>query len=148
MKKISIVLVLISFLYACQNSETDNSTLNKGETITSENIQIDSTGPVIKFDKSVYDFGEVTDGDSVKYSYTFTNVGNKSLKIANAVASCGCTVPDYPKDSIKPGEKGAINIVFNSKNRVGAVDKTVTIMSNTQPTETQVKLIGKVVEKK
>ncbi len=149
MKKIFIVFGFISFLFSCQNNETEKLVGNntEGEAISSGSIQIDSTGPVIKFEKSVYDFGEVTDGDSVKYSYKFTNVGKKNLIIANAVASCGCTVPSFPKDSIAPGASSEISIVFNSKNRVGVVDKTVTIMANTQPTETQVKLIGKVVAK-
>lgn len=147
MKKFSVVCCIISVMVSCQKSETDVSTPPSGNPISTETTVQDQNGPVIKFEESVYDFGKVTDGDTVKHNFKFTNVGKKDLIIANAAASCGCTVPSYPKEAIKPGDSGEIKVTFNSTNRVGAVDKVVTITANTQPEQTQVKIIG-TVEKK
>jgi hypothetical protein len=148
MNKLFLVCAFISLMVSCQKNETEAvSSKTDGKAISTEATNIDTNAAVIKFEESIYDFGKVTDGDTVKHIFKFTNVGKKYLKIANAAASCGCTIPSWPKDSIKPGDSGEINVVFNSKNRVGAVDKTVTVTANTQPNETQVKLIGKVEEK-
>lgn len=82
---------------------------------------------------TVYNFGKVTDGELVEYSYRFKNSGNKPLVVSNASASCGCTVPEKPEKPILPGEMGFIKIVFNSKGRVGPATKTITVTSNAKP---------------
>jgi len=97
---------------------------------------------------SAYNFGNVTDGDKVEYSYRFRNTGNKPLVIASAVASCGCTVPEKPEEPIKPGEVGFLKVVFNSKGRVGEVHKTITVTSNAYPKFPELKLTGQVVSAK
>jgi hypothetical protein len=91
--------------------------------------------PVMSFDQKVHDFGEITEGEVVSWSFDFTNTGKGDLLIADAHASCGCTIPDYPKDVIHPGDKGTIKVKFNSegKAREGKVVKTVTIEANTNP---------------
>ena len=147
MRKFVVVCCIISAMVSCQQNETDLP--NSGKPISTEEPEVvqNAEGPVIKFEKSVHDFGTVTDGDTVKHSFKFTNIGKKDLLIANAAASCGCTVPSFPKEAIKPGESGEINVVFNSTNRAGAVDKVVTITANTEPQQTQVKIVGKVEKK-
>lgn len=148
MKKFSLLCCLISVMISCQQNETDiPSKAESGKPISTEPVQQDENGPVIKFEKSEYNFGVVTEGDTVKYDFKFTNVGKKELLIANAAASCGCTVPSFPKEAIKPGESGVIKVMFNSKGKEGAIDKTVTITANTQPQQTMVKIIGKVEKK-
>lgn len=59
----------------------------------------------------------------------FTNTGNAPLVISSATGSCGCTVPTYPKEPIMPGQKGVIKVHYDT-NRLGAFNKTVTIVSN------------------
>lgn len=86
----------------------------------------------IKFDKTSHDFGIFTESNSkVTCTFTFTNTGNKLLVIHQAIASCGCTVPEYPKEPIKPGESGKIVVTYNGEGRFpGHFRKSITIRSN------------------
>jgi hypothetical protein len=86
----------------------------------------------IKFDKTSHDFGIFTESNSkVTCTFTFTNTGNKLLVIHHAIASCGCTVPEYPKEPIKPGESGKIVVTYNGEGRFpGHFRKSITIRSN------------------
>ena len=94
---------------------------------------------------SAYNFGKVTDGEKVQYSYRFKNTGSKPLVIVDASASCGCTVPQKPEKPIMPGEIGFIKIVFDSKGRVGSAHKTITVISNANPEFTPLILTGEVM---
>lgn len=97
---------------------------------------------------SAYDFGKVTDGEKVQYSYRFKNTGSKPLVIVDASASCGCTVPQKPEKPIMPGEIGFIKIVFDSKGRVGSAHKTITVISNANPEFLPLILTGEVIAAK
>ncbi len=87
-------------------------------------------GPSIKFDYLEYDFGTIKQGDKVQHEFRFSSDGTEPLVISQAQGSCGCTVPDYPKQPLKKGEKGVIKVTFDSAGKMGSQDKTVTIMSN------------------
>jgi len=99
-----------------------------------------STGPVtnIKFASDFKDFGEVKAQSENVYAFEFVNTGNEPLVIENAKGSCGCTVPDWPRDPILPGAKGLIDVVFKPKPREtkGEDQKTVTVTANTNPKNT------------
>ncbi len=97
---------------------------------------------------SSYNFGKVTDGEKVEYSYRFKNTGTKPLVIVEATASCGCTVPQKPEKPILPGETGFIKVVFDSKGRVGNAHKTITVVSNADPGFPVLTLTGDVEAKK
>lgn len=86
--------------------------------------------PVMAFGKTTHDFGTINEGDKVTYTFTFTNTGKSDLLISNAVGSCGCTVPEYPKTPIKPGQSDKIKVSFNSAGKSGNQQKTVTIATN------------------
>ena len=77
-----------------------------------------------------FNFGSIKQGDVVTHEFSFTNVGKEPLIITQASGSCGCTVPLWPKEPIKKGEKGVIKVTFNSAGKMGLQDKTVTITSN------------------
>ncbi len=83
-----------------------------------------------KFEKEEYSFGTIKQGDVVNYEFKFTNVGKEPLIITEAHGSCGCTVPEFPKEPIKAGGKGVIKVTFNSSGKSSMQDKTVTISSN------------------
>ena len=87
--------------------------------------------PVIQFDKTEHDFGNINEGDKVSTEFIITNTGDADLVIVSAVGSCGCTVPEPPKEAIKPGEYAPIKVTFDSTGKPGQQEKTVTITSNT-----------------
>lgn len=86
----------------------------------------------IKFDKVLCNLGTFSESEPVqKCTFTFTNIGNAPLVINQAVASCGCTVPSYPKTPIAPGKKGEIQVTYNGKGKFpGHFKKTITIRTN------------------
>ena len=89
-----------------------------------------TTGPAMTFKEETYNYGTVKAGTKVEHIFEFTNTGTEPLIISNAQGSCGCTVPEYPKQPIKKGEKASIKVSFDSTGRVGMQEKTVTISSN------------------
>ena len=89
--------------------------------------------PVFKFEETTHYFGTIHSGERMSYDFKFTNTGNAVLIISQASGSCGCTVPEYPKDPIKPGEEGIIKVKYNSEGHSGMVSKTVTLLANTIP---------------
>jgi hypothetical protein len=111
------------------------------------------TGPLtsIKFEEDEYDWGKVNDGDKMTHVFKFKNTGKEPLIISNAKGSCGCTVPDWPKDAIAPGKSGEIKVVFDSKGKgspEGKDDsKKVTITANTDPADSYLTIKGKIVSK-
>ncbi|MBK7887733.1 MAG: DUF1573 domain-containing protein [Bacteroidetes bacterium] len=82
------------------------------------------------FDAEEFNFGTIKQGESVTHEFSFTNNGKEDMIITNAQGSCGCTVPQYPKEPIKKGATGSIKVTFNSAGKMGMQDKTVTITSN------------------
>ena len=86
----------------------------------------------IKFEKTTHDFGTFSENSpKVTCKFQFTNVGNGPLVIHQAIASCGCTVPQYPKEPIKPGETGEITITYNGAGKFpGKFRKSITLRTN------------------
>lgn len=91
-------------------------------------------GPVMTFDVLEHNFGTIKQGESVTYEFKFKNSGKEPLIINTAVGSCGCTVPEYPKEPIKPNGSGVIKVTFNSTGKSGPQDKTVTLTYDTDKT--------------
>ena len=90
----------------------------------------------IQFDKVEHDFGTIKQGDQVECSFKITNTGQEPLIIEEAHGSCGCTVPDYPKEPIPPGQSRDMKVKFNSTGKKGKQAKTVTVTANTDPLQT------------
>ena len=87
------------------------------------------SGPKIDFTKETHDYGTIKYGADGSCSFEFKNTGNAPLIISNAKGSCGCTVPEWPKEPIAPGAKASIKVKYDTK-RPGAINKSVTITSN------------------
>ena len=100
--------------------------------------------PEFKFEEDEYNFGTIKQGESTTHIFTFTNTGKEPLIITNASGSCGCTVPDWPKEPIKKGEKGSVKVTFNSAGKMGMQDKTVTIQSNAKTNPKVIHIKGNV----
>ena len=104
----------------------------------------------IKFDKKTHDFGRFSESSPiVSCTFTFTNVGEAPLIIHQAIASCGCTVPQYTKKPIAPGEKGTLSVTYNGKGRFpGHFKKSITIRTNGKPEMLRLYIEGTMEEAK
>lgn len=131
-KKALSIVVLSSLMLttSCKKENAENKTV-----VTSEGAkQVDPNAKyaTMDFDKTEHDFGNIMQGDKVETIFTFTNNGEADLVIESAKGSCGCTVPDYPKTPVKPGEKATMKVSFNSAGKKGHNKKSVTIQANTK----------------
>jgi Protein of unknown function (DUF1573) len=90
----------------------------------------------VKFAEMNHSFGQINQDSKNTKIFTFTNTGTEPLIIENATGSCGCTVPKFPKEPIKPGGTGEIEVVYSPGKQQGAQNKTVTITANTDPIAT------------
>ena len=105
------------------------------------------SGPQIQFDQPKYDFTSVVQGAVVNHTFKFKNVGTAPLIITNIQVSCGCTTPEYPKDTpIAPGKTGTITAHFNSASKIGMQNKVLTIESNSVAGPASIALVGDVKE--
>jgi hypothetical protein len=99
-------------------------------------VQPDLPKTAIKFDETEHSFGEILQNSENKYSFTFRNSGVEPLVISNAKGSCGCTVPNYPKEPVLPGATATIDVVYSPGMQSGSQNKTVTLTANTDPIQT------------
>ncbi len=108
----------------------------------------EKTGPTITFSEEKFEFGEIAQGDKVSHTFNFENTGTEALIISNVRTTCGCTVPSWPKEPIAAGAKGKIDVVFNSRGKMGAQNKVITVQSNATNAQARVALVGNVLPPK
>lgn len=127
--------------------QTLNNTPNP---IAEQAVQIQQpTGPTtsILFVKDAHDFGAIKQNSTDnKHTFTFTNTGSEPLIISNAKGSCGCTVPQWPKEPIPPGGTGTIAVEYKPGSQKGSQKKTVTVTANTTPPDTRLSISAEVEE--
>lgn len=145
MKNVLFVLLSVILFSSCNNSNNQITTDIVNNPNTAEGNANTENLPVLSFEKDLFDFGTITQGEQVEHTFTFTNTGKSDLVIASAKGSCGCTVPDWPKKPIKPGEKGKIDVIFNSEGKKGRQHKKITVVANTQPATTVVAISGDIM---
>lgn len=104
----------------------------------------------IKFDKLTHNFGTFSEKEPVvSCVFTYTNVGEQNLIINQAIASCGCTVPEYTKTPIKPGEQGIIKVTYNGAGKFpGHFKKSITVRTNGAVEMTRLYVEGEMTEAK
>ena len=124
MKIRNLIFILCCLIFAFQSCGGNaNQQQQTNEVDTAEY-------PLIVFDTTVYNFGKILEGEQVSYKFDFVNAGKKDLVIEKIETSCGCTVPEYDKKPVKPGERGFVRVRFDSSNKEGTVYKTVKVTSN------------------
>ena len=111
-----------------------------------EDITINHNAPEIEFETEIFDLGEFMqyDDPSSKCEFKFKNTGKEPLIISKCKGSCGCTVPECPKEPILPGESSVIKVNYDEK-RVGSFNKSITITSNAKTTTKILKVKGKII---
>ncbi len=138
--------MLAAGLLACDNADkkvADAEMPAKEETATkAQTVADEKNRAAMKFEAGDYDFGTVKEGQVVEHVFKFTNTGEVPLVIQNAAGSCGCTVPEWPKEPVAPGSTSEIKVKFDTKGKVGTQTKTVTIIANTTPEITTLSLKG------
>lgn len=129
MKKLGLLLSFFALVFAFQ-----------------ANAQSES-GAVITFKEKSVDFGDIKQGDKVSHTFELTNSGSTPLIISNVAATCGCTVPSWPKEPIAPGKSAEIKVSFNSAGKMGKQNSVIRIYSNASEPIEKVSLISNVLPK-
>lgn len=148
MKKVLLTLVTVLFVSAFVSCEQNknaaggdtkvDSTANAAAAATSQTPPEDPAAKkaeslprtTIKFETETFDFKKIKEGDEVPYRFNFTNTGTNDLFITNVKPSCGCTTPTFTQEAVKPGQKGFIDVKFNSSGKSGVQKKSITVTGN------------------
>lgn len=104
-------------------------------------------GPFIKFTEDSHDFGEIEQGETVAYTFEFSNTGDAPVVISNVLTTCGCTASSWPREPILPGASSKIEVSFNSTGKIGHQNKVITIMSNATNNPERVKIVTNILPK-
>ncbi len=112
-------------------------------------IKVDQPdGPDVAFEEEKHDFGDIFQGDIVKHTFKFKNSGTAPLVISNVTATCGCTIPKWPRDPVAVGDESSITVQFNSTGKMGRQNKVITIYSNGVKPLYKVSIVTNVLPKK
>jgi hypothetical protein len=157
MLKNMLLVLVVFFVVACNDSHSAKDENNRAQGIeggiaeiirnpvTADQEELDTSRVAkITFSESTYEFKDVDAGAVVTHDFAFTNNGKVPLIISNVRSTCGCTVADWPKTAIAPGEGGVIPVRFDTKNKSGKQNKPITITANTIPAKTVIYLNGQV----
>jgi hypothetical protein len=105
-----------------------------------------ANGPAVKFEKYTIDYGTVEFNSDPFRTFKFTNVGTEPLVIKSARSSCGCTVPEWPKEPIPPGATGELKVRY-ATDRPGGINKSITVTTNAEPADVVLNITGTVKPK-
>jgi uncharacterized cupredoxin-like copper-binding protein len=128
------ILLATAFLsitvFSCKEKATEKIDSNNVEMATQRD-EASKKVAEMTFDKTFHDFGQIVQGTPQETIFTFTNTGNAPLIITEATSSCGCTIPDYPKNTpIAPGKQGQMKVNFNGAGQ-NQITKTINVQANT-----------------
>ncbi len=135
------LLSLLMFCYSCSKTPTD-----KKNEVSETGKKNEPKLTTIKFDELEHNFGKIIVGEVVTWTVQFENTGKSDLIIHKAKASCGCTVPKWTNEPVEPGEKGSMDVRFDSGGRHGAVSKNVTVYANIPGNRAVVSFKAEIVE--
>lgn len=105
-----------------------------------------SQGPKITFKESTHEFGDITQGDRVTYTFAYENTGNEPLILSDVRTTCGCTATNWDREPLAPGESAEITVNFNSRGKMGVQNKVITIMSNASNSTERIKITANVLK--
>jgi hypothetical protein len=136
MKKVFLALAS-TIILAGMNFSCNLIDSKKQETMSKEDsLAAIANAPVMEFEEEYYDFGTLTEGDTVLHEFKFRNVGKSALQITDVQVQCGCTIASKPEYPVGIGQSSKIVVRFNSKGKAGTNKKFVTIYSNANPNQT------------
>ena len=139
-RSLSILFLALCFLVACNNGSKEGKISTDLVTNPKSATQPSNKQPILTFDKTEHDFGTILQGERVTYTFHFTNTGNMPLIVSNVKTSCGCTIGDFSRAPVEPGKQGTIKATYDSKGHNGMQTRTLTVVSNTIPNQTVLRL--------
>ena len=143
-----LILLLVSLALVSCNSSSDQKTITTdlvNSPLTANSNAEKVLTPNIEMLETSYNFGEIQQGESVTHDFILKNTGDADLIISAAKGSCGCTVPEWPKNPIAKGEDAVIKVTFNSAGKSGKQNKTVTLVTNAIPNTKVLTINGNVI---
>lgn len=145
MKKLLVITLTVLLFAACGGKKSGDADVDLIRNPRSaQGYDADAPMPVIKFDEDLHNFGRLSAGENISYSFHFTNTGNADLIISSCSATCGCTVADFPKGRIAPGKDGYVTVTFKSAGKSGQQYQEVTVITNAQPSVSRLKITAQV----
>jgi len=146
MKKL-LFLSLLLVLTTAISAQVEEKSTKKIKEKNRELVEKDTLPkvPVIKFTSLVHDYGNIYKGDNGVCTFEFKNTGKADLQLSNVTSSCGCTVPEWPKEPISPGKSATIKVSYNTSN-VGPINKYIYVMSNAEEERVTLSIKGNVSE--
>ena len=144
MRKIFTIALISLLAVGCSNSQKEADVDLIRNPMSAEGYDTKEKMPKIVFDEDMHDFGRLSAGENISYSFHFRNTGNADLVISSTSATCGCTVADYPKGRIAPGDEGYVTVTFKSAGKSGQQFQEVTVVTNAQPATTKIRIVAQV----
>lgn len=142
----SVIISLSFLLVACseRSNQSEDEALN---VILRSPINMDGSVDstmlaIMTFDNVTWDFDTIEQGSSVSHDFIFKNTGQADLVISDVQTSCGCTITEYDKKAIKPGKESKLSFKFDSTDKKGSQDKSITVYANTYPNKTVINFTG------
>ena len=148
MKTLQFILLLIfSVAISCHSASEDKAITTDliNSPLTANQSAEKVLTPKIEMLEDSFNFGEMQQGESVTHDFVLKNIGDANLIISSAKGSCGCTVPEWPKEPIAKGEEVIIKVTFNSAGKSGKQNKTVTLVTNAIPNTKVITITGNVI---
>ena len=142
-QRVFLFFVVIVFASCAGRQEKASDLVNNPA--SAEGNEDPSKFPQIVFQEEKHDFGKITQGEKVSYTFHFKNTGGANLVITSAQGSCGCTVPKFPKEPVAPGQDAAIEVEFDSDGKEGIVKKTITVITNANPSTRTLTIISEII---
>lgn len=124
-------MVALFAIISCKNEKPSNLYTDAEKEAQASEVADPETAPKLEFEHKSYDFGDIPAGAKVEHYFKFTNTGKSPLIIKDGKGSCGCTVPEFPKEPIAPGAMDSIKVSFDAGKFQGKQTKTVTLTTNT-----------------
>ena len=143
MKSQLFFCLTLFILSACMSDNKISTDLINNPITGSNKNNVDV--PYIEMKEDYYDFGDIFEGEILSHNFSIKNIGDEKLIILSAKGSCGCTVPEWPKEPISPNQKAFIKVTFNSSDRQGEQRKTVVLKTNAIPNIKVITILANVI---
>jgi len=142
----NLFFILCVAMFSCSEPDTGEIGTDDIYFDNGYNVADKENMPIITFEEDDFNFGMILAGEKVTHTYKFQNTGKRDLILANVSAECGCTVPKkFSREPIKAGETGEVFIEFDSTDKLGPINKKITVVTNSIPNRTVITISGEVL---